>query len=724
MKNSRQLLAWGSLVCFLSLCLFFVGPLGQMTSYGQFGCLLSPKIFVAQKVPSLGGMQFELFDDETQDFNIRDIFGRLQAAPALISIPLRRIRLSTGEVIVDKQDVLLSPKELRASGFRALRRSVSTPTGIEETLPPSATYQGFVPDQYLAELYVPQRASGGPQGFISGFVLTLDGWFFIEPVRSLLLLNGASLAEIEQCGFPAHKRTHIVYKASATDFDIVLDPRCEPHIPGPCKDVDKLYSGVAINIDLPIRMIPGALPVRAMVTNNRKDMKDVDAVITLIIRRIGDSGESKPVLECQPNPSRVLIKLDAMIAINCPTVEFGLGSYVAEVRLTNPEKPQETFERQVKGIRVQNAVTIEEVLDRNNNNRLDDDELRIAEDSFNKKTPLLGFGEQFVSSQKLAELRGKFCSSSAIACPLPLRGPTGFANAFTLTVVGDQPFNQIQDEKEWWQRQEEVANLVDSLFAFGGNDFPRMNLRLQALETWQDGGPGSTIPTSGEQNATAVALLCDLVDPGKFPHTDQQSGSVTGIVHLMSGRNFAPMEKTDFGGNATDFAAMVDRKKGIIGLAENIGGVGVRTDNRHITCLNPQNPGVGIIFNPPAHHSISQHVPWRRPGETTANTAGGDTRNYNALLYQRFLLMAHELGHNLNAPHTLIPPEDRIEDRACNLLLDCTFGEPPGRTVMSPKINQDIVFRFFDSVLLEIGTRADNNSRLRECAAGVTCPAP
>ncbi|MBI3461350.1 hypothetical protein HY009_10525, partial [Candidatus Acetothermia bacterium] len=505
MKNSRQLLAWGSLVCFLSLCLFFVGPLGQMTSYGQFGCLLSPKIFVAQKIPSLGSMQFELFDDETQDFNIRDIFGRLQAAPALISIPLRRIRLSTSEVIVDKQDVLLSPKELRASGFRALRRSVSTPTGIEETLPPSATYQGFVPDQYLAELYVPQRASGGPQGFISGFVLTLDGWFFIEPVRSLLLVNGVSLAEIEQCGFPAHKRTHIVYKASATDFDIVLDPRCEPHIPGPCKDINTLDTKITVNIDFPIRMVAGALLVGATVTN--RNTRTINPVITLTVRKIGDS---MPFFICTFNPAPVRMEPGATISIgpaDCPRpmVEFNsLGNYVAEVRLVEQSDPPRT-ERQVKGIRVQDSVTIEEVLDRNNNNRLDENELAIAEANAGKSIP--GSGRQVVTAEKLAELRGKFCSGSAIACPLPLRAPTGFANAFTLTVVGDQPFNQIQDEKEWWQRQEEVANLVDSLFAFGGNDFPRMNLRLQALETWQDGGPGSTIPTSGEQNATAVALL-------------------------------------------------------------------------------------------------------------------------------------------------------------------------------------------------------------------------
>jgi hypothetical protein len=714
----RKLDRWFLFVSLLSLAFVSLGSVSQLMGYGRLDC---PSELIKSRLPALLDAPFALFDDGIPGFKIADIFTALQApSPVTVKIPLIR---SGGTVHF--QEVVLTRKSLRVAGFNAWVRPAVSPLSGPSGIPDSGMYEGIVKGATgpsLAVLYIPRKSSANePEGFISGFLLSDAGWFFIEPVRSLLKLNHVKDIDLAACGFAPELRTHIVYQPKDTDFDIVLDPRC---LPAPRLSLDAcnsivstLDSGVAINVDLPSRMVPETLPVRARITNNRSEILVVD--VALGIRRT----DNTPIEIVLPLPQRMTflpcqtMTFPSLIAT--PRVNFSLGDYIIEVRLVDPMNGNKTLDRQVKSIRVSRPdprpgvppIALEEILDRNNNNRLDDDELALARSD----TEIPGTGGQRVSQQRRAEIESRYSPNSTVASNLLLRTPEGgYATSLTLTVVGDSAFNSINDEKQWYQRQEEVINLVDSLFSRQLPNFPQMNMRVQALEVWESGGPGSAFVT----NPTAVAMLCDFVTPNNFPHTDARPDNNTvSMVHLMSGRNFAPMEKTDFGGNASGFGGGFGQK-GIIGVAENIGGNGRSTQFQHPVCTNPSNPGVGMIFSLAAHHSVSQHVPWISPF-----AAPGDTRNYNALLSQRFLLFAHELGHNLNAPHTVLPPEDIMEDRACNSSNVCS---PPGegRTIMSPRISQDVIPSFFQPQLANIGTRADNNSRIRECAANVTCPAP
>jgi hypothetical protein len=75
----------------------------------------------------------------------------------------------------------------------------------------------------------------------------------------------------------------------------------------------------------------------------------------------------------------------------------------------------------------------------------------------------------------------------------------------------------------------------------------------------------------------------------------------------------------------------------VVGLAEGVGGIW-RTGSTG--CRSSEG-----TLTPSANHSLSQHAPKFRLG-SEAND------QYQATLYQRFLIIAHEIGHNVSLPHS------------------------------------------------------------------------
>lgn len=78
-----------------------------------------------------------------------------------------------------------------------------------------------------------------------------------------------------------------------------------------------------------------------------------------------------------------------------------------------------------------------------------------------------------------------------------------------------------------------------------------------------------------------------------------------------------------------------------MGLTEGIGGV---FNDRSNGCESQK-------LTPAGHHSLSQQLPDALSLDCQPDCLDTN-KNYQAILLQRFLLVAHELGHNLGALHT------------------------------------------------------------------------
>jgi hypothetical protein len=60
-------------------------------------------------------------------------------------------------------------------------------------------------------------------GFISGYLLDTEGWFFMEPVGPLLMRNGLTPMGIGTC-FPVNPPYEILYQEGDLNYSINLDP--------------------------------------------------------------------------------------------------------------------------------------------------------------------------------------------------------------------------------------------------------------------------------------------------------------------------------------------------------------------------------------------------------------------------------------------------------------------------------------------------------------------
>jgi len=206
------------------------------------------------------------------------------------------------------------------------------------------------------------------------------------------------------------------------------------------------------------------------------------------------------------------------------------------------------------------------------------------------------------------------------------------------------------------QAQEEVFNLVDTFWehALG------IRISLVGLDTWD---PKNRVKFADPVNA--YNLLCAFAQQGGDNHSnssnslakalhDHQKQLILGnresfplIVHLFTGVDLKPVPLDDNGNLiVSDSGAFCTRNCGIreykiVGLAEGVGGV---FNDRSNGCATQE-------LTPAGHHSLSQQLPDASSLDCQPNCSGPN-KNLQAILLQRFLLVAHELGHNLGALHT------------------------------------------------------------------------
>lgn len=241
--------------------------------------------------------------------------------------------------------------------------------------------------------------------------------------------------------------------------------------------------------------------------------------------------------------------------------------------------------------------------------------------------------------------------------------PASFDNIPFLGVA-DAAFYDLYEEmsqKTWWEGLSEVTNLVD---AFYGEQFDGLGFRIRALEAWTRGGPGGEevvkrefrdeLDEDEELEGSAInayTVLCHYAQdwPKSVPKT---AVDAPGLSHLFSGRDLGPipdpMAISDTG-DALCEANCSQVGANVVGLAEGLGGFR-RTTARPPSCegslTEPQD------LDPEAYHALSQHAPHEPTSPKLEESEKDANSKYQATLYHRFLLLAHEIGHNLGANHS------------------------------------------------------------------------
>lgn len=223
-------------------------------------------------------------------------------------------------------------------------------------------------------------------------------------------------------------------------------------------------------------------------------------------------------------------------------------------------------------------------------------------------------------------------------------------------------FHQQMAQKTWWEGQAEVINLADAFFNSQIDDF---RLLIRGLEAWREGasnGPGqAVIGALGTSEAiNAYTLLCSFAQDVPEAVPNMHPNRPPGLTHLFTGRDLGPipepMAVSDAGGGFCE-SSCSQVGGNVVGLAEGVGGY-KRASSTPPSCANaplthPQD------LDPEAYHGLSQHMP-HDTNSTECDEFGlcgrkNANSGYQASLYQRFILLAHELGHNLGANHSEDP---------------------------------------------------------------------
>jgi hypothetical protein len=221
-------------------------------------------------------------------------------------------------------------------------------------------------------------------------------------------------------------------------------------------------------------------------------------------------------------------------------------------------------------------------------------------------------------------------------------------NGLITSSVGDYPQTGAQLEELIFFTNEQLRPYI----AGGQNPVVIFEGQLFLLPNW-DGPP----------NANAWNMLCDFL-------TNDRTSSARSIVQsadlalILTGKSLAPISKRRTNGQLNRFNdsgafCPADSCNGTLGLAAGIGGIGAQP-----TC--DTNSESRNLFTNPGKYSIAQMQPW----SSSLTTYGGT-------VYERQLLVNHEIGHNLNAVHPAGQNAQRMKhDIICVGSSECRFVDP------------------------------------------------
>lgn len=466
------------------------------------------------------------------------------------------------------------------------------------------TFRGVidgVPDSFVALYIQPDRDLDGDgqnePGFVSGFLVenltTGVPWYFIEPVRPLLKPLATSpvvLAGIDAC-FPATSHTHIVYKAADMSPTTALATYLHPGKP------------------------------------------------QQIERTLGQQGPQAGVFSIDLDPARRV--KPTIIQLRAPQCTAPGLTTIQSVVANRTDPPKNLTE-----VKVQLFI----------DNVPQGPAQAIPLIPSGGQDPVL-FTHTFDSLGKfIIEVRTE---ASGMKRPIQITPmgdcPSSPFTSLPIVAVADAAFYEFYttdiEEKAWWEGQEEVLNLVD---AFYQEQFPGLAFKTRALEAWTPASSvPAVVPASGINAYTLLCLFAQgnlpsasastVVPPPAIPHTGEDD--VPMITHLFSGYDLGhippPMAIADSGccwceANCSGIGT------NIVGLAEGTGGFRNHPSRSCIT--SSLDKPVDLI--PAANHGLSRHYPILETPESNDPNA-----NFQVTLYQRFLLVAHEIGHNLGANH-------------------------------------------------------------------------
>lgn len=642
-------------------------PWGLINSYAQGGPVSCASVtekedFVSRLLPSVS--EFELFDLVAP--NPLTLLGEAlsgfasAAGESEISLPVgRSTDNSTGAVTTEFRTVVLNQWSfLREASFEVRLNGGPLPSGELPDPPISLlgerTFRGRI-DGYpnsLAALYIQhdRMINGDWQpGFISGFLLEDkddpdSDWYFIEPVRPLLKMAVADVyknpgvthtdADIDAC-FNKWRYTHIVYKAGNAivgrplSFRIDLDPVRHTEETGnqhvrykrtaPLQVVANRFiqhgnqdHGVVVEITT-IRPLAKLNVAETLPAGFKLTPTDIDC-------------DGAPVNRLAPNEffctytnlhagEEITITYKAKAGPTPSTCDF------QDIQMPGPTPPTSTCIRGTAVSVLPSAVGETLTLD----------------------SPLEVVSVPPVSWAKLHHSK---------TIPLVATGDSSFYDLYT----------DVIEEKAWWEGQEEVLNLAD---AFYRAEVPGLEFRVRGLEAWSPPlGPGSTIevdvnPEDGNPDINVYTLLCHFAQDFPPPAVEHIEGSAPVVVHLFSGHDLGNLPSHEAVADvATHYCE--DNCGGFgsatVGMAEGRGGFNQGFDEPAPTgCASsfedsPYTPdGFAVEVEPPGHHSLSQQAP--KPNEDDPDAPVPPNENFQATLYQRFLLVAHEIGHSLGASH-------------------------------------------------------------------------